>query len=81
MLMGLALVTTNFQDEERFIENERTGFYSNDPDQLLDYLRFLLDHPDQALKVGSRGRETAAKRFGLDRFLDEWQRLLQKVTA
>jgi hypothetical protein len=81
MLSGLALVTTNHHDEERFVENEVDGFWSNDADQLLDYLRHLVRDPAAARRVGERGREKAARVFALSRYLDAWRGLLAELTS
>jgi hypothetical protein len=41
-------------------------------------LRWLAD-PDEAREIGLRARAHALERFGLDRFLDDWERLLKEV--
>jgi glycosyltransferase involved in cell wall biosynthesis len=41
-------------------------------------LRWLAD-PDEARETGQRAREHALQRFGLGRFLDDWERLLKEV--
>lgn len=81
MLSGLALVTTNHHDEERFLDNEVDGFWSNDTDQLIDYLRHVVRDPAAARRVGERGREKATRVFALSRYLDAWRRLLAELTS
>lgn len=81
MLSGLAVVTTNHHDEERFIDNEVDGFWSNDVDQLVDYLRHVVRDPAAARKVGERGRAKATQVFALSRYLDAWRGLLRELTA
>jgi glycosyltransferase involved in cell wall biosynthesis len=41
-------------------------------------LRWLAD-PDEAREIGLRARAHALRRFGLDRFVDDWERLLKEV--
>jgi hypothetical protein len=37
-----------------------------------------MDEPEQARLLGARAREVAVARFGLDRFLADWDRLLEE---
>jgi hypothetical protein len=37
--------------------------------------------PDEARAMGDAARATALSRYGLRRFLDDWDRLLEAVTA
>ena len=80
MVSGLVVVTTNYHDEERWIDNEVDGFYSNEPGQLADYLRFLQKDPDACRKIGLAGREKAGKVFSLARFHSDWEGLLKGLT-
>lgn len=55
------------------------GVVSSDVDLLgRTALRWLAD-PDEARETGQRAREHALRRFGLGRFLDDWERLLKEV--
>src|SRR4029078_1554092 len=42
---------------------------------------WLLDEPDAARRLGARAREVALARHGLDRFLADWDRLLEEETC
>lgn len=44
-------------------------------------LRRLVSEPDEALSMGRRARQAALQRFGLKRFLDDWDLLLEQVLA
>jgi glycosyltransferase involved in cell wall biosynthesis len=54
---------------------------SNDVDALLRACRTFLADRQLAAAVGRRGREQALYRYGLKRFLDDWDRLFEEVTA
>lgn len=56
------------------------GVVSNDPDVITAALRQLHADPEEARRLGKAGRAAALERFGLDRFLDDWDRLLKEVT-
>ncbi|MFL6217283.1 MAG: glycosyltransferase [Actinomycetes bacterium] len=56
------------------------GACSNRMDVLTGAVRRLLSDPDQAAEAGRVAREAALARYGLDRFLHDWDRLLKEVT-
>jgi glycosyltransferase involved in cell wall biosynthesis len=56
------------------------GVVSNDPAVIGAALRHLHADPEEARRLGKAGRAAALERFGLDRFLDDWDRLLKEVT-
>jgi glycosyltransferase involved in cell wall biosynthesis len=56
------------------------GVVSNDPDVITAALQHLHADPEEARRLGKAGRAAALERFGLDRFLDDWDRLLKEVT-
>ena len=77
MLTGLAIVTTNSNGEDEYIQNGVNGFCSNDFDELIEFTEYLLAHPDQVRKIGQAGRATAQDVFHIDRFRQQWNDLLR----
>ncbi|MEU3557946.1 glycosyltransferase [Streptomyces fragilis] len=59
---------------------EDAGVVSNRLDVLTDAVREFVAVPDHARAVGTRARTAALARYGLPRFLDDWERLLKEVT-
>jgi hypothetical protein len=57
------------------------GVVSNRWDVLTSAIRELRADPDHARAVGEAGRRAALERYGLARFLSDWDRLLTEVTA
>jgi hypothetical protein len=55
------------------------GVLSTRRDRLRDAVRDLLADPDGAADLGKRAREAALARYGLARFLADWDRLLAEV--
>jgi hypothetical protein len=55
------------------------GVLSTDPADLAAAARRWLHDPEEARQVGLAARAHALARFGLDRFLDDWDRLLKEV--
>jgi len=59
----------------------QAGVVSNRIEVLQAALRELAADPDQARERGRAARRAALERYGLARFLDEWERLLAAVTG
>jgi glycosyltransferase involved in cell wall biosynthesis len=57
------------------------GVLSTDVGALVDATRWLLDDPDAGRRLGERARQAALTRYGLDRFLADWDRLLEEETC
>lgn len=77
MIMGipvLALATT----EVVAAVPPRAGVVSTNVDVLAAAARWLCDDPQAATRLGAAGREVALARYGLDRFLADWDRLLEE---
>lgn len=56
-----------------------TGVVSNDPGQLIDAVRLLIKNPELARATGQAARDHALERFGLGRFLADWDDALDLV--
>jgi glycosyltransferase involved in cell wall biosynthesis len=57
------------------------GCLSSDVEELARAARVLAADPDLARAQGLRARHHAVERFGLDRFLGDWDRLLKEVAG
>jgi glycosyltransferase involved in cell wall biosynthesis len=57
------------------IDNGVNGFIDTDPARLVAVMRRLLDEPETARRWGEAARRTALARFGIGRFVDDWNRL------
>lgn len=55
------------------------GALSTRPDVLARAARTYLHDPDAAAEDGTRARRAALDRYGLGRFLDDWERLIEEV--
>jgi glycosyltransferase involved in cell wall biosynthesis len=80
MFLGMpivALATTETPD----VVPPDAGFVSNRLDALRDGLRLLCAEPELAHQMGKAARAAAHERHGLERFLGDWDRLLEEVTA
>ncbi|MBK7865291.1 MAG: class I SAM-dependent methyltransferase [Archangiaceae bacterium] len=79
MMEGLAIITADNHDVDRFITNGVDGFYSNSPEELREKLDYLADRPAAAARMGIAGRRTAMDVFHIDRFLSDWRDTLDDL--
>lgn len=55
------------------------GWVSSDPNELAAAARHLLSHPEAAREAGFIAREAALARYGLGRFLADWEEVLAEA--
>jgi hypothetical protein len=72
MTIGMPVVALATTEVPTVIEDGKNGYVSCDLDDLTEKMRFLLSHPEEARRVGDRARTTAESRFGMERFVREW---------
>jgi hypothetical protein len=60
---------------------QQAGVISTDPNRLVGAVRDYLNDPEAARLAGKAARAHALQRYGLARFLAEWDRLLEEVTS
>jgi len=58
-----------------------TGVLSTRPEVLARAARHYLDEPQAAAEDGARARHAVLERYGLKRFLDDWERLISEVRS
>lgn len=79
MTLGAPVVALATTELPNVIQDGVNGFVSCDLDYLIDRMRFLLDHPAEAARIGAAARRTAEERFGLDRFRRDWNAAFARV--
>jgi hypothetical protein len=78
MLLGLPVVAVGTLEVPEAVPAE-AGIVSTRIDELRAGLRGLLADPEEARRRGKAARSAALSRYGIDRFLDDWDRLLEEV--
>lgn len=81
MTIGMPVVALATTELPTVIEDGVNGFVSCDVDGLIERMRFLLDNPPEARRLGEAARATARERFGLDRFARDWNAAFALVTG
>jgi hypothetical protein len=80
MHLGMPVVATAATEASEAVPSE-AGIVSNRLETLTTGLRRLASDLDEARHRGRCARQAALGRYGLGRFLDDWDRLLKEVVA
>jgi hypothetical protein len=79
MTIGLPVVALATTEIPSVIENCVTGYVSCDVDELIARMRSLIDDPALARWLGDNAREVACQRFGLERFVHDWDAAIERA--
>jgi glycosyltransferase involved in cell wall biosynthesis len=68
MEAGLPVIASNFPLWRQIIEKYDCGILVDplNPLEISDAMRWILDHPEEAIKMGARGREAVLREFNWD---------------
>jgi hypothetical protein len=80
MHLGMPVVALSTTEVAEAVP-EAAGIVSNDVAKLEAALRRLVCDPDEARERGVAAREAALARYGLERFLADWDAILDQVVA
>jgi glycosyltransferase involved in cell wall biosynthesis len=72
MTIGMPVVALATTELPTVIESGKTGYVSCDIDQLVNYMRYLLVDREEAYRLGENARTVALTRYGLGRFIKDW---------
>lgn len=78
MHLGMPVVALATTEAVEAVPAE-AGLISTDVDKLVMEAKRLVGDPERARAMGKSARETALERFGLHRFLKEWDELLEEA--
>jgi hypothetical protein len=72
MTIGMPVVALATTELPMMIQDGVSGYVSCDVDELIHGMQRLLSDPEEARRMGANAREVARERFGLDRFIRDW---------
>lgn len=79
MQLGMPVACLAATEAPRAVPPE-VGVASPDPAELQAFVRRMLADPDEATMIGRAARQHALARYGLKRFLGDWDRVLAAAT-
>ncbi len=72
MMLGLPIIGLATTEMVTAVENGVSGYVSTDLTALIDMMRQLLADPGEARRLGDGARCRALERFGIERFIRDW---------
>ncbi len=81
MMLGMPVVALATTETPNAIENGISGYIDTSPQRLIEDMRELLKHQRIAAQFGARARERALERYGIHRFINDWNAALRQVTS
>ncbi|CAN0627890.1 Transferase [Burkholderia multivorans] len=81
MMIGLPVVAVATTEISQLLKSGHNGFADTRPDALSDAMRALIRDPALARAWGDAARHDAQARFGIERFVHEWDAALRDVAT
>ncbi len=81
MLLGMPVIGLATTEMATAVENGVSGYVDTDINALIAHMRRLLDDPDEARRLGAGARRAAERRFGIGRFVGDWEAALKAAVA
>jgi hypothetical protein len=81
MMISVPVVGLATTEMVTAIDNGVTGIVETRIDRLISAMQDLCRDPGEARRLGENGRKAAQQRFGMDRFLVDWNLAFQSVGA
>ena len=79
MEIGLPVVALATTELVTVIEDGENGFIDTNVGKLIERMRYLLANPEEARRIGEAGRRTVQERFGLGRFVADWEAAFEEA--
>jgi glycosyltransferase involved in cell wall biosynthesis len=81
MMVGLPVVALATTEIVTVIKDGVNGFIDTDAERLTERMKLLLCDRDLSKRMGEQARSTALERFGIERFVADWNRAFLEVTG
>jgi glycosyl transferase family 1 len=81
MTLGMPIVALATTELVTVIENGVSGYLDTDVSRLIEPMRDLLAHPEEARRLGQGARQRALERFHISRFAKDWEEAFAMVTG
>jgi glycosyltransferase involved in cell wall biosynthesis len=79
MMAGLPVVGLATTELVTVIRDGENGYVDTRPARLLEAMRGLLADPGEARRLGDNAQRAARERFGIERFVHDWETLIAQL--
>lgn len=81
MMIGLPIVGLATTELVTVIENSVSGYVNTDVNDLIEQMQALIADPKTARRLGEKAREQARSRFGIQRFVRDWNDRFEQAVS
>lgn len=81
MSIGLPVVGLATTEMVTVIQNGHSGILHTNVDHLIERMGDLINNRELARTLGAEGQKAVAERFNIKRFVNDWEKLLSRVTS
>jgi glycosyltransferase involved in cell wall biosynthesis len=81
MMIGLPVIAFATTEMATVVDNGETGYVDTSLDRLVARMQELVAAPAEARRLGLAARSYARERFGIGRFVADWNEALEAVIA
>ena len=81
MMIGMPIIGLATTEMATAVVNGESGYVDTDLAKLIDRMKELLRDPHEAARLGQGARQRARDRFGIERFVADWNRAFADVTG
>ncbi len=81
MMAGMPIVGLATTEMATAIENGVSGYVDTDLGRLIEHMKHLLQDPAEARRLGEGARRRACERFGIERFIHDWEKAFARVAG
>ena len=81
MMLGMPIVGLATTELATVVENDVSGFVDTNVNALVDRMQMLIDNPEAAHRLSQGAKEQARSRFGIDRFVRDWNAAFEQAMS
>lgn len=81
MMLGLPIIGLATTEMATAVVNGVNGYVDTNLDQLVDHMHRLMDDSAEARQLSEGARKIARERFGIERFVRDWDEVYHEVTG
>lgn len=79
MMAGMPIIALATTEIPTVIENGISGYIDTDFNKLIPKMKMLLDDKALAIKLGKNAQKIAKERFGIKRFVSDWEKTFSEM--
>lgn len=79
MMVGMPIIGLATTEMVTVVENGISGYVDTNLDRLVQVMQELIRNPEEAHRLGAGARRLAQERFNIQRFIEDWDRVLVRV--